>query len=175
MSEPFTLPEGFTTEVLAHPGYDHRDDPEDGRGADGLHLAFVLRCPGNSAISWYLNTGWMRHPVRDLGWSIYLQRKPVRGTVPGIDLVGGQPSFADLFAGAVTIHHPKQLKDWWLPGGPCGFLGVECFNDSGYMVADRVLEALLDDGDAGVWRELHAIYQAWTAPDPDPDETGSTK
>ncbi len=166
--EKFVLPEGFTTAIEATAGYDYRDDPDDKRGCCGLELIFILRAPDGGGITWELLTGWMARPVREPGWSIFARRAPKRGTKPGLDIASTGMPQADLLAGPVDLHYPSKMHDWWLgPDDGCRVIagGGVCWGDRGYMVGDRVLEALVTDGDAGVWRELLEIYRAWTDPE----------
>lgn len=121
----FTLPEGFTTEVRAYPGFDYRDEPDDKRGAGSLTLWFILRGPGG-AIAWELLTGIMARPIEDPGWSIYAGHPPHRGTRPGLDWTGGRPHHPT--AGPVSLHWPTPDKDWWAGPNPCDVLpGEQCY------------------------------------------------
>lgn len=48
----------FTTKIVAKAGYDHRDDPDDRKGASG---AVVLVHPGRAAGSGHLGTDDVHH------------------------------------------------------------------------------------------------------------------
>jgi len=169
VADEFALPEGFTTAIEAKAGYDYRDDPADQRGCRGLELIFILRGPDGGGITWELLTGWMARPVRETGWSIFARRAPKRSSKPGLDIILESGAHgADLMAGPVDLHYPSQMHDWWLgPDDGCRVIagGGACWGDRGYVVGDKVLEALVADGDTGVWRELLEIYRAWTAPE----------
>lgn len=153
----FRLPDGFTSEVRAHPAYDTRDQPDG--AANGLEFIFILRGPAG-AISWELMTGIMERPVQDAGWSVFDNRPPRRGSRPGLDYTRATPSGFPI-AGPVASHVPDSVE-YLIGPAECNILpGGRCWQNIGYLIGDRVLAALVACGDPGVWRELLDIYRAW--------------
>lgn len=148
----------FTTKVRIFPGYDYRDEPNDQRGAHNLSMQFELVGP-LGAISWTLNTGWMKNPLKG---ALAPGGPQDRADKPGADfrLREYSPS-----AGGVYSHSHAKAADWWLGPNECDILGGQCYGNSGYLVGDTVLAAMFDDGHEGVWRELRVLYDAWLEPE----------
>jgi len=157
-----TLPEGFTTEIRAVAGYDHRDDIKDRRGCAGLSLIFVLRGP-LGAITWELMTGLMRRPIADPGWSIYANRVPKRSGHPGWDDVGHDSPHPTV--GPIASHCHEARHDYWAGPYPCDVLGGQCYGDVGYMVGDQAMEALLTGGQDAVFGVLREFHDEWLGPE----------
>ena len=149
----------FTHEIQAEAGYDYRDEVEDQRGCHGLSFRFIFRGP-LGAITWHLMTGLMMRPVDDLNWDgVHSKVPPNRAEKPGFDRTKfGYPSMT---AGAIASHSHKQLMDWWAGPYPCDVLGGECYGNSGYMVGDQALDALLKSGSDGVFTYLRTVYDEW--------------
>lgn len=139
----------YTREVRFHAGYDKRAEP--GGGARGATIAFVLRAPDGGAITAQINTGWMTHP---------------RGRTypgPGVDM-----PLADHYptGGGIHIHHPLQVKDWWYGPDDCELVpGGKCYGDGGYLVSDKFLEVLVEQGDEAAWAWLENTYAKWMTPE----------
>jgi hypothetical protein len=150
----------FEKRVEVFPGYDHRDDPRDTRGAHNLSIRFTIIGP-LGAITWDLNTGWMERPLLGAYQANAGQQR--RSDTPGADhrLRDYSPR-----AGAVSSHAHDQLEDYWVGPQPCNVLGGECYGDTGYTIGDTVLAAMFKDGHDGIWRELRVIYDAWLAAAP---------
>lgn len=147
----------FRREVKFYPSYDYRDDPDDQRGAGGATLTFILRGP-LGAISADVQTYWMLRPHIGATPALYATKPLERGAKPGIDLSlrDASPS-----GRSVSSHCAEPLKDWWIGPQDCPILGVPCYGDTGYMVADQFLEALVGGGDDAAWQWLEECYAEW--------------
>lgn len=152
----------FTREVRFRASYDHRDDTEAKRGAGGVVISFIL---GGSlgAISADISTGWMSRPYLGTTPAIYAPRplRP-RGTSPGVDLNIGHQS---LHSSGVHSHCTEQRREWWSGPQDCILLNGPCYGDTGYMVGDQFLEALVSGGDEAAWQWLEECYQDWLGPE----------
>ena len=152
-----TITDEFTHEVRFIKSYDRREEPEARYGACGMKMMLILRGP-KAVITFEVLTAWASRPLkRPFNWNA---AKPwARDDKPGVDF--GHPSPGPM-GGGVSIHCPEKLNDWWLGPTECNVVeGGVCFGDTGFMVGDAVLDALVSEGDAGVWRELREIYDAW--------------
>lgn len=150
-------------EVRFYASFDHRNDEEDQRGARGMIITLVLNGP-LGAISADIGTGWMLHP--------YLGNRPVlespkplspRGEKPGIDhnLTDLSPSGL-----SVSAHSLEQRRDWWRGSAQeCPFVGGICYGDTGYLVADELVEALVGGGDEAAWKWMQECYDEWLGPE----------
>lgn len=150
----------FETRIEFVPGYDYREGApvEDrNKGAHGMEIRFILVGP-LGGISWTVKTGWMQKPL--IG---HLNPYQGRRDKPGID--GGLWQYSPS-AGAVSSHVAEQREDYWIGPQPCDVIGGECYGYTGYTIGDRVLDGLMKDGHAGVWREMEVIYDAWLTPEP---------
>jgi hypothetical protein len=147
--------DSFRTEMRCYPSYDHRDE---GGGAHGMRLAFLLRGP-DAVLSAVISTGWMRHPL--VGSYLRGAGQQRRSSNVGLDrtLASSYPS-----GSTVSLHSPTKVKDWWHGPDKCDLLpGGECYGDTGYTLSDQVLERLVEGGDEAVWPFLVEIYQEWMA------------
>jgi hypothetical protein len=144
--------------ILFHPGYDRRDEIDGKHGAHNMVISFVLIGP-NGAVSWDLNTGWMKRPL--VGGYVPGQVQ-ARRDKPGADarLWDYSPS-----AGAVASHTHERINDYDIGGSKCPYIGGNCYCNVIYLVGDDVLAALFESGHKGVWKVLKRIYREWTAPE----------
>lgn len=148
--------EKFTHEVLFYPAYDKRES-EKGGGACGMKMVLALRGP-KAVVTFQILTSWTPAPLTTpFDWN---QAKPwPRDSHPGIDF--GHPSPGPM-GGGVSIHASERLQDWWIGPQDCNVTeSGQCYGDTGYSIGDKVLEALVAEGDKGVWRELREIYDSW--------------
>lgn len=146
-------------EVRFQPSYDHRDE-HDGRGCGSVIISFNLTGP-LGAISAEINTGWMARPYLGTTWPINITAGPLepRGTKPGVDLLTGHKS---LHSGAVHSHCTERRRDWWYgPNDGCTLVDGPCYGDTGYLVGDQFLEALVSGGDEAAWKWLEETYIEW--------------
>lgn len=151
----------FVGRIHVTASYDHRDDPDSKMGAGGCILWLILDGP-DATMTCTVNTGWVSRPL--LGHYARGAGPQHRADKPGVDrgLTDSYPS-----AGYLGIHAPMQVKDWWQGPGECEWLGVPCYGDGGYLVADTVMAALVAEGHAGAFQSMREHYESWTEPDPD--------
>ena len=156
-----TEPTDFTREVKFYPSYDYRDDPDDQRGCGGATFSFILRGP-LGAISADVNTYWMLRPHIGATPALYATKPLQRATKPGLDrsMTSNSPT-----GRMISSHCAEPLKDWWIGPQDCPILGVPCYGDSGYMIADRFVELLVGGGDEPAWEYLEECYVEWLAPE----------
>lgn len=162
----------FRREVKFYPSYDYRDDPDDQRGCGGVTITFILLGP-LGAISADVNTYWMLRPHIGPMPALYAPKPLQRGTKPGIDLSVRDQSPTGR---SVSSHCAEPRKDWWIGPQDCPILGTQCYGDTGYMVADQFLEALIGGGSEAAWKWLEECYIEWLGPEIDPSNiTTSTE
>ena len=147
-------------DIIVQPSYDYRDIEEGptARGAHGMVLSFILRGP-KGAISFDLGTDWMAHPLKQtFNWSA---PKPWdRSDIPGLDYNQEKIFHSPMTQGCYS-HSLTKDRGYWSGPSECNILGVPCYGDGGYMVADRVLAAMVAEGSEGLWREMRHLYDAW--------------
>lgn len=132
----------FERRVSFHPAFDKRHpDPSKNYGIGAATIQFVLIGPGG-ATQFVMSTGWYLPHVR-----------------------AGLLDKADLFLKPdgwdVGYHSPVPQYDGQEPmgSGPCEYLnGRPCYYDGSGLAAEPVLDALLREGDAAVWRVLEQRY-----------------
>ena len=161
----------FTREVKFYPSYDYRDDPDDQRGCGGATFSFILRGP-LGAISADVNTYWMLRPHIGTTPALYAPKPLQRGTKPGIDLSIRDQSPTGRM---ISSHCAQPLVDWWIGLQDCPILGTPCYGNTGYLVADEFVEALVGGGDEAAWKYLHECYTAWLIADVAEFSTTSTE
>lgn len=146
-------------EIRFEPGYDHRDDPKDSRGAAGLGLWFIYG-DETTVLTATVSTGWMLNPLK----SGYARSggPQLRRNKPGPDagLWDAYPTGSN-----VTIHSIRQVKDWWQGPEECQWLGgVGCYGDTGYLVAEKFLAVLVAEGSEGAWKWMAETLENWMSP-----------
>lgn len=144
--------------IRAYAGYDYRDEPDDQRGAHGLDLMIITKGP-LGAVTCKIGTGWM---LRPLAHGIVGRGPQERRDKPGVDrtLAGGPSGFG------VASHSLTQDRDWWSETGPCEILeAATCWGETGYLVSDSVVEALVAGGDVAAFARLDELYAAWLGPE----------
>lgn len=153
----------FTKEVRFRAAYDRRDEPDDQHGCSGVIISFNLTGP-LGAMSAEINTGWLARPYLGTTWPIHAARPlEPRDSKPGVDLLLGHQS---LHAGAVHSHCTEQRRDYWYgPNDGCTLVDGPCYGDTGYLVGDQFLEALVSGGDEAAWKWLEETYTQWLGPE----------
>ena len=145
----------FQREIRVYDGYDRRDE---GKGAHGMELHFVLHGP-LGAIDAGINTGWVARPlVAGFVRGGVAQR---RRDEPGVDarLVYDYPT-----GSSITSHCAEKREDWWFGPDECDIVGGPCYGDTGYLVADTFLRRLLGDGREAAWEFLRELHDSWLSP-----------
>jgi hypothetical protein len=144
----------FTHDVHFRASYDKREQP--GGGACGMTMEIILKGP-LGAISFQIYTDWTSRPLlQTFNWNA---PKPWnRGIAPGTDY-----GSSNLMSGGVYLHCATQINPDWPGPHKCDILGGNCWGDMGYSIGDKVLDAMVTEGDVGLWREMEAIYTEWFA------------
>lgn len=149
----------LTREVRFEKGYDYRDVPNDGRGAHGMDIRFILRGP-RGAIACKVSTGWMVNPlVGRFSRSGNNERR--RGVGLDLGVWDHYPSGSGI---AAHVAEPPAGKDWLGPDDCDVLPGGRCYGDVGYLVADEFVLRLVRDGEDAAWDFLAEIYADWLSP-----------
>ena len=156
-----TKKEDFSHDIIVQPSYDYRESEEgpSSRGAHGTVLCFVLKGP-LGAISFDLGTGWMAHPLTE-SFSWHRSKPWPRSDDPGMDYAFDSSRIGYPMTQGCYSHSPTKDRDYWTGPGDCNILGSQCYGDGGYIVADKVFKAMVEEGSEGLWREMHDLYDAW--------------
>lgn len=125
-------------------------DPKGNFGIGGVRMQWVLKV-GDWAIAWdaFIDQG--------------LSSEDFAAAAPGCT----HPSHKDghpttgrpaISGGAVDWHSPVPMYEGHLMSQEaCQFNGTACFMDSGFILADDIVDVLAREGDEGVWRELRRL------------------
>lgn len=140
--------------------YDYRDDPNDTRGAHGTDIMLVTKGPAG-AITCRISTGWVARPLAR-GYLRGADRQQ-RNHKPGVDA-----ALADCYptGAGIASHSATQDRDYWSGPGPCDVLGGFCYGDTGFLVSDDILLALVEGGDEAAFAKLDEFYAEWLGPEP---------
>lgn len=158
--------EGWEPAFRMSPSYDWRErDWSKGAAACAMHLSLFspMQVVG---ITFMVMTGWMHRPLsRDLlvfGEPSEATKPWPRERKPGVDAGSfrGYPR-----AGAVGVHSalpfPGQ-NEYGLQ--ECDLIpGGKCYQQFGYLVGDRVMDALVGRGSDGAYEEMLAIGEEMMA------------
>ena len=146
----------FSTEITVEPGYDHREESHN-KGCHGARLVLILRGP-DAVLTCPIMTDWMPRPLR----SSYLSVKGSPTPWPRHDKPGFDAGRARGPEGAgVHLHCAEQRKDWWRGSDRCDYIEGTCYGDSGYIVSDTVVDALVSGGSAAAFDRMREIYDSW--------------
>ena len=150
----------FTREIKVYASYDHRDEPNDQRGAHGAELVLILRGP-LGAIAARISTGWVSQPLA--GSYVPGRGKQLRRDKPGVD-----NGLTDIYpSGSYVGAHSYEPRQHFEQDGPCDWLGAAvCYGDGSYMASDKVLELLVAGGSDAAFEHLESLYQSWIADRP---------
>lgn len=151
----------FTHEIKILPSYDHRDDPNDHRGAGGAELVLILRGPLGAIVA-KVNTGWVTRPL--IGHYMPGLKRQNRRDKPGVDA-----RLTDVYpSGAYVGSHSYVPRDNCTDAnGPCDWLGgAVCYGDGSYTMADEILRLLIEQGSDAVFTRLEELYRSWIADRP---------
>lgn len=151
----------FTREIKIYPSYDHRDEPDDQRGAQGCDLMLILRGP-LGAIAARISTGWMADPL--VGRYVRGAGKQRRLGKPGVDA-----GVADCYPSGTYVgsHYLKRRGEYDVRKEECEYLnGAECYGDGSYVAADEVLLKLTTGGSDAAFEHLEHLYQVWIVEEP---------
>jgi hypothetical protein len=139
----------FTQTVTFTAAYDKRSkDPMHNYGVHGVNVRFLLHGPAG-AVQFVIYTNWHlpnvqaemdSQPLRENRQLWYVHHKPMAADL-------GYHSPVPRYRG----QQPAQLDCPVLGGKPC-------YYDGSGLNAEPVFEALLREGDEGVWRELRSYY-----------------
>lgn len=137
-------------------GYDHREgspiaDPAKANvGAHDMEIEFAL-VGKDAAVSWRLNTGWMRFPLRR-GLLNYEGRRDE----PGLDGVLWDRYPRGI---AVSSHTRVDYLDLDLSEQDCHLIG-RCYGDSSYLGGTELLRTLVGEGEEAMWDALNDWYRS---------------
>lgn len=147
--------DGFEKIVEITPAYDRRHaDPKQNYGVHGVEMRFLLKKAGVGAVQFLLSTGWQLPHIteetdrRTLG-------KVQRGEPIAVDLhCFYQPMAVDRGYHSLTPRYPGQTAR-----ENCPYLnGATCYYDGSGLNAQVVFDAMLSEGDQGLWRELEYYF-----------------
>jgi hypothetical protein len=145
------MPE-FTKLIEFYPAHDQKAA---GGGIHGVDIRFVLKGP-KGAVDFMLMTNWLLPETQERTDARILEDIKAREvTQVQLDVLY-KPIPAHR-----AYHSPVQRYGNQVPSSePCPYLdeGQHCFWDSSGLNADGIYEALLHEGDEGVWKELEYYY-----------------
>jgi len=112
-------------------------------GIHGVEMRMVLKYP-DGAVQFLLFTNWhLPHVHKEL-------------KARALTSILNEPLAADL-----GYHSPIPQHDGQTSMGPCVYLdGRDCYYDGSGLSAEHIFKVLLEEGSAGVWRELEEFYQS---------------
>lgn len=145
----------FTREIRVLPGYDHRDEPGDNRGAHGAEIVLILRGP-RGAIAAKISTGWVSRPLA--GNYAHGRGEQARRGKPGVD-----STLATIYpSGSYVGAHSYEPREGFEKDGPCDWLGsAVCYGTGGFMASDKVVEILVAEGSDAAFEHLESLYRSW--------------
>lgn len=137
------------------PAFDKRhSDPAKNYGIGSVRMLFVLKGK-DGAISFSCSTGmYLPQQVSEHGHRPWREFQPMGYTVSSCAPV------------------PKEGREGrknceWLDG-------KTCYGDGSALAADEVYDALIREGDDGVWRKLLEFYRSWLNPNIEDESSSST-
>jgi hypothetical protein len=135
----------FKREVHFYPAFGDTDPVkrrEEGIG--GVKIRFVLVGP-LGAIHFAISTNWDPAHIQEERWE--------KGRSRYFSLT---PDGSD-----ISYHSPVPMYEGQASHENCEWLGGRtCYSDGSGLVADRIRDVLLAEGDAGVWREMEGWYHS---------------
>lgn len=144
----------FERIVKFHPAFDKRhSDPKRNYGIHGVELLMALK-GAEGTTQFLLYTNW--HLPSALGIEIKDDMTSHHWRRAYESLPYHAPMPADL-----GYHSPKPTYEGHEPiGSECEFVDGPCYYDGSTLNAWRPFEALLREGDEGVWRVLEDYYES---------------
>jgi hypothetical protein len=153
------MDEQFKREVVFLPAFDRRHpDPHQNYGIHGVDLRFHL-IGEQGAAQLVVYTNWqLPHVTKEQ------DAKPQTRSRPHLLC---HPMPADLGYHRLTPAYEGQT----IQQDACDLLGGKpCYYDGSGLMAEDVFKALLEEGDAGVWRELERFYRRNVLDEQDDDD-----
>lgn len=156
-STPLRTRQSYKKSISIDGGWDKRDpDPKKDYGIHGCQLRFLLEGK-EGFVSFVLYTDWMPLAVQKERMGKDVASTTLYPSVCQV-VTGVQPTGAD-----IGYHSPKPLRPWQKPSdmGKCDLVaGGKCYYDGSGLAAEVVRDAMLVDGDKGIWREMQKYYRA---------------
>ncbi len=131
--------------IRISPTFDRRNpDPSKNYGIGSVRMLFVLK-GDKGAITFSCSTGmYLPQQVSEHGREPWNQWQPM--------------GYGVWYCSPIPQEGQTPREDCeWLDGKPC-------YGDGSCMASDDVMDALLRDGEDGVWRELERFYKSWLDP-----------